>query len=417
MCPLRALSPFVATKACAAKAPESFPGAVGLTRAWVMGLPDSEFVDAAAISDVLKCPVCFDVFDDPVFCSTDDDCQHAFCRGCIVQHLQGSEQCPTCRAEMQFDDLKSHLLLRNLLDELPVLCPHRCGWTGRRDARNAHRDECPVLKLERAEAEIAAKVALMSESATEARLKSAERELKARDRRIAELEAMVQQLDKDLINVGGKMVESQVRISDLEDALQQRTQLLQQACSRVHELETEICELNGVLQCFQESTTDISPPGSPRFGHTPPPSANVRTEVSPAVSPRFGATHPPSAIVGSPERAGDARTFSELRTEVVDFRSMLEHVLPEDLVAPRNESVDRPGPSQPRLDRGRLPAASPRRPAFVPEPSSAEPPLTHVRTDPLSARASDIDRLQRAVTTPSQQAIDEMMTGSNDLEM
>mmetsp|Transcript_323 Transcript_323/g.1088 ORF Transcript_323/g.1088 Transcript_323/m.1088 type:complete len:242 (+) Transcript_323:158-883(+) len=167
-----------------------------------MGLKEDELLDPAAVSETLKCPVCFEVFEDPVFCGG-RPCQHVFCRECVERALQQSEQCPTCRAEMQADDLHPHQVIRSLLDELPTICPRRCGWTGRRDARSAHDDDCPLAKLEAASAELEL-------------LADVRGQLRERDARITELEARVAEQDAQVVQVSRQLVAREVRIQELE---------------------------------------------------------------------------------------------------------------------------------------------------------------------------------------------------------
>ena len=75
-----------------------------------MGIREVEFVNPESISETLKCPaprlaasmrhmdkaqpavetyfheVCFEVFEDPVFCGG-RPCQHVFCRTCVEQSM------------------------------------------------------------------------------------------------------------------------------------------------------------------------------------------------------------------------------------------------------------------------------------------------------------------------------------------
>eukprot|EP00929_Paragymnodinium_shiwhaense_P035042 TRINITY_DN18995_c0_g1_i1.p1 TRINITY_DN18995_c0_g1~~TRINITY_DN18995_c0_g1_i1.p1 ORF type:complete len:353 (-),score=65.42 TRINITY_DN18995_c0_g1_i1:175-1155(-) len=117
-----------------------------------MGLDNGEFADPSSISEALKCPICFDVFDEPVFNAS--GCQHSFCKSCVLPALRRQPTCPTCRGRMPIGSLRKHLMLTALLDELMVLCPHGCGWTGRRDARSHHVESCAVARLESAQQEI-----------------------------------------------------------------------------------------------------------------------------------------------------------------------------------------------------------------------------------------------------------------------
>mmetsp|Transcript_56083 Transcript_56083/g.163864 ORF Transcript_56083/g.163864 Transcript_56083/m.163864 type:complete len:225 (+) Transcript_56083:159-833(+) len=167
-----------------------------------MGLTEDDLIDVAAISETLKCPVCFEVFDDPVFCGG-RPCQHVFCRECVEKALEQAEQCPTCRAELQRDDLQPHQAIRSLLDELPTRCPRGCGWTGRRDACAAHMDTCPLARLEAASAELA-------------QFADISRQLAERDSRIAELEARVAEQDAQVVGVSRQLVAREVRIQELE---------------------------------------------------------------------------------------------------------------------------------------------------------------------------------------------------------
>mmetsp|Transcript_31207 Transcript_31207/g.89449 ORF Transcript_31207/g.89449 Transcript_31207/m.89449 type:complete len:209 (-) Transcript_31207:42-668(-) len=167
-----------------------------------MGLKEDELVDAAAISETLKCPVCYEVFDDPVFCGG-RPCQHVFCKSCFEQALEHGEQCPTCRADVCRDDLQPHLVIRSLLDELPARCRRACGWTGRWDARAAHAEVCPLARLEAVSQELA-------------KYADVGRELAEREGRIAELEARVAEQDEKVVGVSRQLVAREVRIQELE---------------------------------------------------------------------------------------------------------------------------------------------------------------------------------------------------------
>eukprot|EP00930_Biecheleria_cincta_P064927 TRINITY_DN50621_c0_g1_i1.p1 TRINITY_DN50621_c0_g1~~TRINITY_DN50621_c0_g1_i1.p1 ORF type:complete len:324 (+),score=57.98 TRINITY_DN50621_c0_g1_i1:129-1100(+) len=217
-----------------------------------MGLGEDAFVNPGAISETLKCPVCFDIFEDPVFCGG-NPCQHVFCRTCVEQAILapstsadgstsrrggsghdgiGSEDeeiafqeslgegnCPTCRAVIRVHLLQPHQAIRSMLDELPVKCRRACGWTGRRDALPAHESEgseqCPLLRLEAA----AAEVAFLSEAG---------QHLRDRDRRIAELELRVAEQDHQVVDVGRQLLAREVRIQELESRLEEQERQLAQ---------------------------------------------------------------------------------------------------------------------------------------------------------------------------------------------
>eukprot|EP00439_Symbiodinium_sp_Y106_P074059 s1098_g14.t1 len=106
-----------------------------------MGLADDELVHPASVSPILRCPICTDVFAQPVACGT---CQQVFCRHCIEKALAMSEasQCPTCRTPMG-KKLQPSLVVSSLLNELHVRCMNvGCYWTGRYDERHAHDARC-----------------------------------------------------------------------------------------------------------------------------------------------------------------------------------------------------------------------------------------------------------------------------------
>ncbi|KAI4892593.1 hypothetical protein NFI96_025835 [Prochilodus magdalenae] len=59
----------------------------------------------------LSCPVCFEIFSDPVILS----CSHSFCRTCLQRSWEQSlgRDCPVCRHRAATDDLQTNLILRN----------------------------------------------------------------------------------------------------------------------------------------------------------------------------------------------------------------------------------------------------------------------------------------------------------------
>mmetsp|Transcript_7429 Transcript_7429/g.13188 ORF Transcript_7429/g.13188 Transcript_7429/m.13188 type:complete len:259 (-) Transcript_7429:56-832(-) len=207
-----------------------------------MGLGEDLLVNPSSISETLRCPVCFEVFEDPVFCGG-RPCQHVFCRLCVERALltpqvdktdtsdyhEGHESsegvdlghghCPSCRAEMHLHDLQPHQVVRSLLDELQVRCPRACGWTGRRDALGTHEspghEQCPLLRLEAANAEIA----FLHEAGTH---------LRARDARIAELETRVSEQDRNMVDIGSQLLAREVKIAELEGKLKEQADKLQQ---------------------------------------------------------------------------------------------------------------------------------------------------------------------------------------------
>ncbi|XP_041091374.1 nuclear factor 7, brain-like [Polyodon spathula] len=66
------------------------------------------------LTDELQCPICLDLFTDPVTL----DCDHTLCRPCIEDYLlnQG-KMCPECRAPITGGDFKTSRVLKNLADK------------------------------------------------------------------------------------------------------------------------------------------------------------------------------------------------------------------------------------------------------------------------------------------------------------
>lgn len=75
-------------------------------------------------SSSLVCPICQDVFLDPVITN---QCFHSFCKQCISKALQFDGQCPLCRKKLKLEDIHSNLALNGLVAELVVYCPFKTG--------------------------------------------------------------------------------------------------------------------------------------------------------------------------------------------------------------------------------------------------------------------------------------------------
>mmetsp|Transcript_115791 Transcript_115791/g.327525 ORF Transcript_115791/g.327525 Transcript_115791/m.327525 type:complete len:261 (-) Transcript_115791:32-814(-) len=215
-----------------------------------MGLRDEELFDPAMVSTALRCPVCAMVFDDPVYCGG-QPCEHVFCRGCLAHAVVNLEdfhpsspssvvslsderacactQCPVCQVWVREEQLRPHLVLRSLLDELQVHCARSCGWVGRRDARASHALSCPVAQLEAARALVAERDRVILALETERSQRAERLEAQAhdqrvleRDARISELEGSIVRRDRQLIGLGRQLLEREVRIRNLQEQVKEQ---------------------------------------------------------------------------------------------------------------------------------------------------------------------------------------------------
>ncbi|XP_042559145.1 nuclear factor 7, brain-like [Clupea harengus] len=69
---------------------------------------------ASKLEEDISCPVCTDIFKDPVVLS----CSHSFCKVCLQQfwETKGSRECPVCRRRSSKDEPPINLALRNLCE-------------------------------------------------------------------------------------------------------------------------------------------------------------------------------------------------------------------------------------------------------------------------------------------------------------
>ena len=69
---------------------------------------------ASKLEEDLSCPVCTDIFKDPVVLS----CSHSFCKACLQQYWEtkGSRECPVCRKRSSQKEPPTNLALKNLCE-------------------------------------------------------------------------------------------------------------------------------------------------------------------------------------------------------------------------------------------------------------------------------------------------------------
>ncbi|XP_035276330.1 tripartite motif-containing protein 35-like isoform X2 [Anguilla anguilla] len=69
---------------------------------------------SSLLEEELSCPVCSEIFRDPVLLN----CCHSFCKACLQQHWEqkGSQECPVCRRRSSMDPPRPNLSLRNICE-------------------------------------------------------------------------------------------------------------------------------------------------------------------------------------------------------------------------------------------------------------------------------------------------------------
>ena len=84
------------------------------------GYEDDRFENV--VSQNFHCPICLNVFKDPVMCQRN---QHYFCRPCITRHLENSQRCPSCQEELTLETLnKAPRILMDYFSELKIRCDY-----------------------------------------------------------------------------------------------------------------------------------------------------------------------------------------------------------------------------------------------------------------------------------------------------
>mmetsp|Transcript_43881 Transcript_43881/g.80181 ORF Transcript_43881/g.80181 Transcript_43881/m.80181 type:complete len:383 (+) Transcript_43881:86-1234(+) len=219
-----------------------------------MGLSDDILVAPESISQTLRCPICLDVFVEPVFCGG-RPCQHVFCKSCILDALSSTPQCPACREPASAGQFQAHQAIGSLLDEIMVYCRHKsrgCSWTGRLDAQSGHSSTCAVGRLDElerknaeyrhryraAEAELAEKTALtqrLQRQLTEQREKVDLEKgmLQSVQDRTASLESLLEQQRMQAVRHEQTIARLQHSVQDLEFQLVQKDATIMRLESRL----------------------------------------------------------------------------------------------------------------------------------------------------------------------------------------
>lgn len=92
-------------------------------------------MDNEILQQNLRCPICLAIADDPYESSC---CGHLFCNKCIksIKHLN----CPICRSSRV--NFRENFFIRNLFNNVGVICPYGCKKSIQISHSKLHRYEC-----------------------------------------------------------------------------------------------------------------------------------------------------------------------------------------------------------------------------------------------------------------------------------
>eukprot|EP01117_Protostelium_nocturnum_P018854 TRINITY_DN797_c0_g1_i1.p1 TRINITY_DN797_c0_g1~~TRINITY_DN797_c0_g1_i1.p1 ORF type:complete len:537 (+),score=106.78 TRINITY_DN797_c0_g1_i1:51-1613(+) len=119
-----------------------------------MDLDDVTFVSPP--SENLYCPICTDLFEQPVITR---ECSHSFCSKCIYR-IENST-CPLCRHKISLNDTHSNLILNEIIKDLKVYCKYKdlgCQVENQLGNRKPHEKECPFAPTSCPNSDIGCKV-------------------------------------------------------------------------------------------------------------------------------------------------------------------------------------------------------------------------------------------------------------------
>ena len=88
-----------------------------------------------AFKDSIKCPLCLNIFVDPVMCI---NCQNIYCKKCIEDWIKKNKQCPSRCINPNY---QKSLVKSELLSKIKYKC-NECGKKLNYDSVKNHKDVC-----------------------------------------------------------------------------------------------------------------------------------------------------------------------------------------------------------------------------------------------------------------------------------
>lgn len=174
-----------------------------------MGLSDDIFVREDDTLNDLRCPICHEIFEDPVM----GPCQCTFCRSCIATALARNAVCPMDRRELQMQDLVSHRFVRSRVDTLEVFCSHKsmgCFWRGRLETLAGHEETCAAKAAQEAQDEVKRQNRKLQELRTE---------VTTRDAEVQRLTAAVETQTEESRALAGRITDLHCTVRKLQDKI------------------------------------------------------------------------------------------------------------------------------------------------------------------------------------------------------
>jgi len=98
-----------------------------------------DFVDREKIEKYLTCPICTEIFDNPIRIS----CGHTFCDDCLSEWGKKSSFCPLCRKKYFTEYSGKDLIAQSIINDALVYCIYKgCPWKDKLSNLKSHIHTC-----------------------------------------------------------------------------------------------------------------------------------------------------------------------------------------------------------------------------------------------------------------------------------
>jgi len=98
-----------------------------------------DFVEREKIEKYLTCPICTEIFDNPIRIS----CGHTFCDDCLSEWGKKSNFCPLCRKQYSQQYSGKDLIAQSIINDALVNCIYKgCPWRDKLSNLKSHINTC-----------------------------------------------------------------------------------------------------------------------------------------------------------------------------------------------------------------------------------------------------------------------------------